>query len=147
LSFRAAVRPCEPSGVRQGLLTWGSQVSLEQMQPGVALRWRSERHLPCKFTPTRTRERTDMADKKRQTRQVETMEYLQTVVRRTLVAAGKRVGDADEPEFEELLKMYAVLDDAVQAAVDGQRARGVSWAAIGAAAGITRQAATKKWGK
>jgi hypothetical protein len=88
-----------------------------------------------------------MADKKRQTRQVETMEYLQTVVRRTLVAAGKRVGDADEPEFEELLKMYAVLDDAVQAAVDGQRARGVSWAAIGAAAGITRQAATKKWGK
>jgi hypothetical protein len=37
----------------------------------------------------------DTNSRKRSSRPVETMEYLQTVVRRTIVAAGKRVGDAD----------------------------------------------------
>lgn len=77
---------------------------------------------------------------------VETTEYLKAAAR-FIRAAGRRVADADEVELQELLKLQAVLDEAVQAAVDGQRARGLSWAYIASATGKTRQAAFQRWGK
>jgi hypothetical protein len=83
---------------------------------------------------------------KRRTREVETFEYLQTVVVRTLRAAGRRVADADEPELAELYRMREELDDAIAVAIAGQRKR-QSWRQIGESlGGITGQAASQKWG-
>lgn len=77
---------------------------------------------------------------------VETSEYLRAV-QRMLRAAGRRVADADEPELAALLAMRRDLDDAIQQAVDGQRAIGRSWAHIAAAAGTSRQAAYERWNR
>jgi malonyl CoA-acyl carrier protein transacylase len=77
---------------------------------------------------------------------VETIEYL-SAAKRFIRAAGRRVADADEIELSELLSLQTVLDEAVQAAIDGQRARGHSWAYIALATGTTRQAAFQRWGK
>jgi hypothetical protein len=85
---------------------------------------------------------------KRERRPIETMEYLQTVLRRTIITAGRRVADADEIELKELLEMRDLFDQAIQDAVDGQRTGPAkrSWAGIAAAAGVTRSAAFQKWG-
>lgn len=84
--------------------------------------------------------------KKRQRREVETMEFLDTVVSRTIRRAGERVGDSDEPELVRLLQMRAELDAAIAVAVAGQRTRS-SWEKLGSALGMTRQAAFQKWGR
>lgn len=69
------------------------------------------------------------------------------VIRQFLRAAGRRVAEADEWELAELLSLETDLADAIQAAVDGQRANyGKSWAMIAAATGRTRQAAQMRWG-
>lgn len=77
---------------------------------------------------------------------VETSEYLKAAAR-FIRAAGRRCAEADEVELGELLSLYAVLDEAVQTAVDGQRDRGQSWAYIAQATGKTRQAAFQRWGR
>lgn len=77
---------------------------------------------------------------------VETMEYL-AAAKRFIRAAGRRVAEADEIELAELLKLQAVLDEAVQTAVDGIRDRGQSWQYIATATGTTRQAAFQRWGR
>lgn len=77
---------------------------------------------------------------------VETMDYLKAAAR-FIRAAGKRVAAADEIELGELLALQAVLDEALQTAVDGQRAQGHSWAYIATATGATRQAAYQRWGR
>lgn len=82
--------------------------------------------------------------RKRPKRPVETMEYL-NAVERFIRAAGRRVGDSDEPELARLFQMQGVLDDARVAAVRGMRARGVSWRVIGAAVGVTAEAARVRW--
>lgn len=74
------------------------------------------------------------------------MPYL-SALRRMILAAGRRVGNADEHELAELLRLRQTLEDAIQSAVDGQLATGRSWAAIGLAAGMSRQGAFKQWGK
>ena len=79
-------------------------------------------------------------------RERETSEYA-GMVRRVIRAHGRRVADADDVDLAELVGMQAVLDDAVQEAVDGMRARGESWAYIGRALGTTRQAAQMRYGK
>jgi len=77
---------------------------------------------------------------------VETAEYLQ-MLRRMIRAAGRRVGDADEIELGMLIDITtAACRDAVQEAVDMQRARGVSWKRIGESIGITPQTAQQRWG-
>ncbi len=76
---------------------------------------------------------------------VETPEFL-GMVRRMLRAAGKRVADADEEELRQLVAMREELDIAITAAVQGQNARGVSWAKIGEATGMARQSAHARWG-
>lgn len=77
---------------------------------------------------------------------VETGKYL-TGVARMIRAAGRRVGDADEPELAQLLSLRHVLEEAIQSAVDGQRATGRTWAQIALATGKTREAAFKRWGR
>jgi DNA-binding phage protein len=74
------------------------------------------------------------------------MEYLE-MLGRLLRAAGRRVADADEPELARLLQVRNEVDAAIIAAIQGQRARGRSWAAIAAATGTTRQAAHEKWSR
>jgi len=76
---------------------------------------------------------------------VETAEWL-GMLRRMIRAAGRRVADADEVELGQLIELRHDLDDAIAAAVNGQRSRGVSWAYIAAATGVTRQAAQQRWG-
>lgn len=70
------------------------------------------------------------------------------MVRRMLLAGARRVAnEGDEPELLELLQLQHALDEAFQVAVDGWRARGISWATIGAAAGVSKQAAQARWGR
>ena len=66
---------------------------------------------------------------------------------RFIRAAGKRAGEGDEFELAELVGLQAVLDEAIAAAVAGQRTYKKSWAAIGRAVGTTREAAWQRWGK
>lgn len=83
---------------------------------------------------------------KRRTFRVETTEYLQAASR-FIKAAGRRVADGDEIELANLLALEDVLKEAIQSAVDGQRALGKSWPAIAAATGKSQQAAAKRWGR
>lgn len=77
---------------------------------------------------------------------VETSEYL-GMLRRMVRAGGRRVAEADEPELSALLGIRAEIETAIATAVEGQRARGRSWADIAAATGTTRQAAFQRWGR
>ncbi|SMQ73447.1 hypothetical protein [Agreia sp. VKM Ac-1783] len=78
---------------------------------------------------------------------VETEEYL-SMLRRMIRAGGRRVAQADEPELAALMSLRAELDDAIVTAVTGQRAElERSWAWVGSALGITRQAAQQRYGK
>ncbi|GAA5205886.1 hypothetical protein [Microbacterium kyungheense] len=81
---------------------------------------------------------------RRARRERETMEYL-GFASRAIAAAGRRVGDADEFELAELVALRAVLEEAILTGIQGQRARGRSWAHIGDALGITRQAAQERY--
>lgn len=83
---------------------------------------------------------------KRKKREYETVEFI-GLVSRLIRRAGQRCADADEWELAELLGLQVDLERAVQTAVDGIRARGMSWAYIASATGFTRQAAFQKWGK
>lgn len=78
---------------------------------------------------------------------IETFEFLTGPLPRLIKAAGKRVADADEVELGKLIALRDLVDEAIQTAVDGQRARGVSWAGIARATGITRQSAQERWGR
>lgn len=75
---------------------------------------------------------------------VETMDYL-SMLRRMIRAAGRRVAESDEPELAALLALRLDLDAAITAAVQGQHEGGRSWSAIGAAGGMSKQAAAKRW--
>lgn len=78
---------------------------------------------------------------------VETPEYL-AMLRRLIRAAGNRVGDADEVDLAELVKMREHIEDAIDQAVTLQRVRwGRSWADIGRGLGISRQAAQQHYGR
>ena len=83
--------------------------------------------------------------RKRKPRERDAQAFL-GMVRRMLLAGARRVAvDGDEPELGELLQLQGVLEEALQLAVDGWRARGISWSTIGAAAGMSKQAAQKRW--
>jgi molybdopterin converting factor small subunit len=83
---------------------------------------------------------------KRRRREVETMDYVKAA-ERFIKSAGTRVGEGDEHELRALLSLQAIFDGAVQEAVNGQRQFGKSWAAIGLAAGTSKEAAWQRWGK
>jgi hypothetical protein len=82
---------------------------------------------------------------KRPRRQVENDEYT-AFVRRILRACSRRVGDGDIEALALMLGLADEIDTAIAEAVKGLRARGYSWAEIGARLGITRQAARQRWG-
>lgn len=84
--------------------------------------------------------------RKRPRHEVETLDYL-GAAKRFILAAGRRVGEADEHELRALLLLQVTLDEAVQTAVDGQRNNyGKSWADIARATGKSREAAYQRWG-
>lgn len=66
-------------------------------------------------------------------------------VRRILRAYGRRVRLSDPDDLVELLAVDAAVQEAITNAVGGLRASGFSWAQIGEAAGVSRQAAHKRW--
>lgn len=76
---------------------------------------------------------------------VETGEFL-AMVRRMLRAAGRRVAESDEVELSDLAALRDDVDQVIAAAVQGWRTRGESWAIIGAALGISKQGAQKRYG-
>ncbi|WP_448060798.1 hypothetical protein [Cellulomonas hominis] len=66
--------------------------------------------------------------------------------RRIVRAYARRVSAADPEDLADLLALSAAVDEAAAAAALALHASGRSWAEIGAAAGISRQAAHKRWG-
>jgi hypothetical protein len=66
--------------------------------------------------------------------------------RRAIKAAGRHVGNADEFELAELVSLREDLETVIATAVHQQRAWGRSWAYIGNALGLTRQAAQQRYG-
>lgn len=81
---------------------------------------------------------------KRPRKDVETMDYL-GAARRFIRAAGRRVGQCDEPELAELIALRAHLETAIADAVAGQRRQGKSWAQIALGTGTTREAAFERY--
>ena len=77
---------------------------------------------------------------------VETTAFI-AMLRRMLRAAGRRVAEADEVELAELADLRAELDSVIDTAVASWRARGESWATVGAALGVTKQAAQQRYGR
>lgn len=69
------------------------------------------------------------------------------MMRRMIAAHGRRVADADVEDLAELIALRDELDEAIAYAVRESRNRWErSWADIGRAAGISRQAAEQRWG-
>lgn len=77
---------------------------------------------------------------------VETPEF-GSMVRRMIRAYGRRVADADPEDLADMVTLRDELEQAILAAVDGQRRRDVSWTVIGDALGISRQGAFQRYGK
>lgn len=67
------------------------------------------------------------------------------MVGRIIRAAGRRVAEADPEELALLVGLHDDLDQAINAAVMGQRATGITWQSIGEALGTSKQAAIQKW--
>lgn len=65
--------------------------------------------------------------------------------RRVLRAMGRRLATSSPEDLADLLALRAEVDAAVDTAVIGLRESGFSWTEIGAALGITRQAARQRW--
>jgi len=68
---------------------------------------------------------------------------------RMIRAWGRRVGEADTYDLAELVAFQREVDEAIGAAIATARARATpwSWAEIGDALGISRQAAQQRWGR
>jgi len=78
---------------------------------------------------------------------VETEEYL-GMVRRVLTALGGRVGDADLAMFAGLAGLAGVVDELLAGtARQLHDDHGYSWTEIGAALGVTRQAARQRFSR
>lgn len=82
--------------------------------------------------------------RRRRARPVDTPDFL-LMVARLVWAGGNRVADGNVEDLAALGHLRDAVDVAMQTAVDGLRATGVTWDEIGAATGTTRQAAIKKW--
>ena len=76
---------------------------------------------------------------------VETPAYA-AMLRRMIRVYGRRVGAGDEVDLAQMLEMRTVLDKATRVAVQTMRADGISWSYIAIGAGVSRQAAWKRWG-
>lgn len=65
--------------------------------------------------------------------------------RRILRAASKRMSTADPEDLADLVQLRASVDEAIDNAARAVHAGGASWTEIGAALGISRQAARQRW--
>jgi hypothetical protein len=83
--------------------------------------------------------------KGRQSRPRETRELIHAVIR-LLASIGERMADEDPETLGELVKLSETLQEAILEGVRGLREAEITWEAIGAATGTTRQAAIMKWG-
>lgn len=74
---------------------------------------------------------------------------LASCARRMVAAVGRRAAQLDPEDLAELVQLRADVDAAVDVAVAGLRSGEYprSWAAIGGALGMSRQAAQQRWGK
>lgn len=84
--------------------------------------------------------------RKRAKREYEDTEYA-AMVRRQVRRLGDRLAAGDPFDLGEFVALQKELDAALEHAVDGQRAHGFSWSAIGSPLGITRQAAQQRFRK
>lgn len=78
-------------------------------------------------------------------RKMDTAQYLR-MVKPIIRRAGERVADDDPEQLAALISIRGMLDAAILKAVAGQRQNGITWEAIGAATGVTRQAALMHYG-
>ena len=85
---------------------------------------------------------------KRRRRIAENDEYAEYAdfARRVIAAYSRRVGHGDIDALTAMASLADDLDAAIRQAIIRLRARGYSWADIGARLGITRQAAQQRWG-
>lgn len=88
----------------------------------------------------------DALDAFQATPRVETSAYFE-MLGRMIAAAGRRVAKGDPEDLAQLVALAAALDDAAAVGVAGIRASGRSWADVGRATGMTRQAAHERWSR
>lgn len=74
----------------------------------------------------------------------ETMDFLK-MIGRMINATSKRVGLADEHELTAMYGLKLQMDQALQDAIQRQIAEGKSWSQIGAALGMTKQGAFRRF--
>ena len=86
----------------------------------------------------------DTLTRKRRRRHVENDEYA-AFVRRVLRAYATRVARGDIDAVADMVAIGRELDDLIQQAVDGLRAKGYSWSDIARCLGISKQAAHERW--
>jgi hypothetical protein len=84
---------------------------------------------------------------KRPKRYTETFEWLEQLSRQIERALPARLGKADPEHLTYALGLATKLEAAIRAGVIAMNNDGRSWATIGDAAGMTRQAAWERWGK
>lgn len=75
---------------------------------------------------------------------VENGEYIK-MLHRMIKAGAKRVGAADEQDLKMFSDLKVFIDEQLKDAVRMQIKEGKSWTDIGAALGISRQAACKRF--
>lgn len=81
-------------------------------------------------------------------REVETADYINGFLRRAIAGAGRRLVDADPEDLAQLVRARDELNAVIASAVPAMRDRyGWSWAEIGRALGVTRQAAQQAYGR
>ena len=68
------------------------------------------------------------------------------MIRRCLKSVGPKVGHSDPDQLTQLAALQGDLDGALVLAVVGLRRDGFTWASIGAALGVTGQAAQMRFG-
>jgi len=83
---------------------------------------------------------------KRRPRWVEDAEYGAMLIR-MVNAYGRRLRQADAGDLPMLVELAARVDEVLGDSVTAIRDRGVTWAEIGEAFGISKQAAQQRWGK
>lgn len=81
----------------------------------------------------------------RRTGVVENDAYVE-FIRRVLRAYVRRVADGDIDSLTDMATLSAAINEPTDQAVGGLRGSGYSWTDIGAALGITRQAAQQRFG-
>ena len=88
-----------------------------------------------------------MSSRRRPGRYVETEEYVR-FLHRILGALASRVGDADIAMLHDLANLSGLVEELVSDTVHRLRAEhGYSWADVGQALDITRQAAQQRFGR